>query len=152
MTRGETIQARNKAIVARYWEALYSHDWDAVKSFFSDTANYVDTGIGEALGGAHGPAEIVARLRLGLDPVEAHNHVDGLMVAEDRFVITEHAEEWVFHTGERIMHPFCSVMELTDDGQIHRWWDYSNLSNLIDNAPQWWLDHIAAGYRDPPSD
>ena len=70
------------------------------------------------------------------------------VVAEEHRVVTEHAEEWVFHTGERIMHPFCSVMELTDDGLIHRWWDYSNLSNLIDNAPQWWLDHIAQGYRD----
>jgi ketosteroid isomerase-like protein len=144
----DDIQARNKAIAARYWEALYSHDWDAVASFFSDDANYVDTGTGESLGGAHGPAEIVARLRLGLDPVEAHNHVDGRMVTEDDVVVTEHAEEWVFHTGERIVHPFTSVMEFTADGLIRRWWDYSNLSNLLDNAPAWWIEHIAAGYRD----
>ncbi len=142
------IQARNKEIATRYWEALYSHDWDAVASFFSPDANYVDTGIGESMGGAHGPDEIVARLRLGLDPVEAHNHVDGRMIAEDEVVVTEHAEEWVFHTGERVVHPFTSVMEFTDDGLIRRWWDYSNLSNLLDNAPDWWLEHIAAGYRD----
>ncbi|NIR37772.1 MAG: nuclear transport factor 2 family protein, partial [Actinobacteria bacterium] len=120
------IQARNKEIATRYWEALYSHDWDAVASFFSPDANYVDTGIGESMGGAHGPDEIVARLRLGLDPVEAHNHVDGRMIAEDEVVVTEHAEEWVFHTGERVVHPFTSVMEFTDDGLIRRWWDYSN--------------------------
>ena len=141
-------ETRNKAAAARFWEALYSHDWDAVGSFFSPTANYVDTGLGESLGGAHGPDEIVARLRLGLDPVEAHNHVDGLAIAEGDVVITEHAEEWVFHTGERIVHPFCSVMEFDDDGRIQRWWDYSHLSNLLDNAPAWWLEHIAQGYRE----
>lgn len=141
-------ETRNKAAAARFWEALYSHDWDAVGSFFSPTANYVDTGLGESLGGAHGPDEIVARLRLGLDPVEAHNHVDGLAIAEGDVVITEHAEEWVFHTGERIVHPFASVMEFDDDGLIQRWWDYSHLSNLLDNAPAWWLEHIAQGYRE----
>ena len=144
----ETIQERNKQIVARYWEALYSHDWDEIASFFTATANYVDTGLGETLGGAHGPDEIVARLYLGLDPVQEHNHVEGRMSAEDHFVGTEHAEEWVFHTGERVVHPFTSVMELTDDGLIQRWWDYSNLPNLTDNAPQWWLEHIAAGWRE----
>ena len=38
------VQERNKAIAARYWEALYSHDWEAVAGFFSPTANYVDKG------------------------------------------------------------------------------------------------------------
>ena len=141
-------QVRNKEIVARYWEALYDHDWNGIASFFGPDSNYVDVGTGEALGGAHGPDEIVARLRLGLEPVEAHNHQLGLMIAEGNVVVTEHAEEWVFHTGERILHPFTSVMELDDDGIIVRWWDYSNLSNLLDNAPAWWLEHIAAGYRD----
>ena len=145
MTDRET---RNKATAARYWDALYSHDWDAVAAFFAPDANYVDTGLGETLGGAHGPEEIVARLRLGLDPVEAHNHVDGLAIAEGDVVITEHAEEWVFHTGERVVHPFASVMEFDDDGLIRRWWDYSHLSNLLDNAPAWWLEHIAQGYRE----
>jgi len=148
---GETsIQARNKEIVARYWDALYSHDWDLIASFFSDSSNYVDVGTGETRGGAHGPAEIVARLRLGLERVQEHNHEVGLMVAEDDVVVTEHAEEWVFHTGERIRHPFTSVMELDEDGLIQRWWDYSNLSNLLDNAPDWWLEHIAKGFRDQP--
>jgi len=147
-----SIVDRNKAIAARYWEALYSHDWAAVASFFAQEANYVDTGTSEALGGAHGPDQIVARLRLGLDPVDEHRHVSGLFVAEGNVVVTEHAEEWVFHTGERIVHPFTSVMEFDDSGLITRWWDYSNLANLIDNAPAWWLEHIASGYRDEPSE
>lgn len=104
-------------------------------------------GTGESSGGAHGPAEIVARLRLGLEPVERHEHHLGRMIAEGDMVVTEHAEEWIFHTGERVMHPFTSVMELDADGSIRRWWDYSNLANLLDNAPQWWIEHIAQGFR-----
>lgn len=141
-------EGRNKATAARFWVALYSHAWETVPTFFSPTANYVDTGLGESMGGAHGPAEITARLKLGLDPVEAHHHVEGLVIAEGDVVITEHAEEWVFHTGERIVHPFASVMVFDTNGLIDRWWDYSNLPNLLDNAPAWWLEHIAAGYRD----
>lgn len=146
----QSNEERNKATAARFWECLYAHDWAAVGEFFAETANYVDTGMGESLGGAHGPDEIVARLRLGLDPVEAHHHVAGLVIAEGDVVITEHAEEWVFHTGERIVHPFASVMEFDAAGAIVRWWDYSNLPNLLDNAPAWWLEHIAAGYRESP--
>jgi hypothetical protein len=29
---------------------------------------------------------------------------------------------------------------------IARWHDYSHLGNLIENAPQWWLEHIAKGW------
>ena len=49
-------------------------------------------------------------------------------------------------TGEHVALPFVSVMELRD-GKITRWWDYFNLPTLLDAAPQWWLDHIAQGYR-----
>ena len=141
------VQERNKQIVGRFWEALYAHDWEAVGGFFTAEANYADVGTGESGGGAHGPAQIVARLRLGLEPVERHTHEPGLVVAEGSVVVTEHLEVWWFHTGEVIRHPFTSVMELDGDGLIARWWDYSNLSSLLDNAPQWWLEHIAAGWR-----
>ena len=141
------VEDRNKQIVARFWDALYAHDWHAIAAFFTPGANYVDVGTGESGGGAHGPAQIVARLRLGLEPVQSHTHEPGLIVAEGAVVVTEHLEVWAFHTGEVIRHPFTSVMELDDDGLIGRWWDYSNLSNLIDNAPAWWLEHIASGWR-----
>ena len=152
MSAGSDHEARNKAAAARFWGVLYAHDWEAVAGFFSPTANYVDTGTGESNGGAHGPDQIVARLKLGLDPVDAHNHIEGLVVADGDVVITEHTEEWVFHTGERIMHPFASVMVFNPDGSIERWWDYSNLSNLLDNAPAWWIEHIAQGYRELDSE
>ena len=140
-------QDRNKQTSARFWGALYAHDWDAVGSFFTAEANYMDVGTGESGGGAHGPDQIVARLRLGLEPVQSHAHEPGLVVAEGSVVITEHLEVWYFHTGEVIRHPFTSVMEFDGAGMITRWWDYSNLSNLLDNAPGWWLEHIASGWR-----
>jgi len=68
------------------------------------------------------------------------------VVAEGDLVVTEHVEQWRFHTGEVVDHPFTSVMEVRD-GRIVRWHDYSNLPNLLDHAPQWWLEHIASGYR-----
>ncbi len=141
-------EERNKQIVNRFWDALYDHDWDAVAGFFTADANYVDVGLGERGGGAFGGDQVVARLRLGLEPVAGHTHRMGLMVAEGSMVVTEHAEEWAFHTGEVILHPFTSVMEIDGDGRIARWWDYSNLSNLLDNAPAWWLEHIAAGWQE----
>ena len=146
MAEDRSHQDRCKAIVGRFWEALYAHDWEAIASFFARDAHYADAGSGESGGGARGPAQITARLRLGLEPVSGHRHLMGQMIAEGSVVVTEHAEEWSFHTGEVVMHPFTSVMELSD-GLIARWWDYSNLANLLENAPQWWLEHIAAGWR-----
>ena len=68
------------------------------------------------------------------------------MIAEGDLVILEHVEEWQFHTGEVILHPFVTVMEVRD-GKIVRWHDYSNIGNVIDHAPQWWLERIAPGVR-----
>ena len=36
--------------------------------------------------------------------------------------------------------------QISADGRITRWWDYFNLPTLLDAAPGWWLEHIAAGY------
>ncbi len=69
------------------------------------------------------------------------------IISEGSFVVTEHVEQWKFHTGETIDHPFTSVMEINDSGLICRWHDYSHLGNLLDQAPNWWLEHIANGWR-----
>ena len=59
-----------------------------------------------------------------------------------------HVEEWHFHTGEMIPHPFTSVMRIRD-GLIHEWHDYSHLNNLLDKAPQWWIEYIMSGGTTP---
>lgn len=141
----------NKAIVARWWDTMYARDWQAMPSFFTPAARYTDVFTPEE-DLAVGSDQIVARLRLGIEPLETFRHHPGLVVAEADTVITEHAEEWGWHTGESVTIRFCSVHELVD-GLIGRWWDYPDLQKLLGAAPHWWLDHIMAGYAGgPPPD
>ena len=131
----------NKGIVDAHWTAMYAKDWDAVAARFAPEAEYMDVGAVPPVVG--GPA-IAERLRLGLGPTSKMVHYPGIVLADGDVVITEHREEWHFHTGEVIMHPFTSVMEVRD-GLIRRWHDYSHLGNLLDRAPHWWLEYIMSG-------
>ena len=138
-----TLEAQNRQIVERYWKAHFLRDWHAMATFFATDAHYTDVGVDGQ--GARGPQQIVDRLKIGIEPLSGYYHHPRHMVAEGDLVILEHVEEWQFHTGERILHPFVTVMEVRD-GQIVRWHDYSNIGNVIDHAPQWWLERIAQGY------
>jgi limonene-1,2-epoxide hydrolase len=140
-----TVEARNKQVVERYWDAHFRRDWAAMATFFTPTAHYTDVGVDGV--GATGPGEIVARLRLGIEPLEGYHHFPKHMVGEGDLVVTEHVEQWRFHTGEVIDHPFTSVMEV-EGGLIRRWHDYSHIGNLVEHAPAWWLERIAGGWRD----
>ena len=117
-----TVEAQHRQVVERYWEAHFARDWDRMATFFSADAHYTDVGVDGV--GATGPAEIIARLRLGIEPLTGYYHHPRHIVADGDLVVTEHVEQWVFHTGEDIMHPFVSVMEVRD-GRIVRWHDYS---------------------------
>ncbi|MFM8303066.1 MAG: nuclear transport factor 2 family protein [Actinomycetota bacterium] len=134
----------NREIVARFWATLYARDFEACGAFFADDGVYTDVPVGEV--GATGPAEVAARLRLGLERIDGYVHHLRNIAADGDVVMTEHVEEWHWGTGEQVALPFVSVMELRD-GKIVRWWDYFNLPTLLDAAPQWWLDHIAQGYK-----
>jgi limonene-1,2-epoxide hydrolase len=134
----------NKETVRRFWETLYSRDWDAIAGFFTEASEYTDVP-SPADDIARGPALIVARLRLGLERIAGYEHDLKLMVAEGDDVITEHAETWHWHTGEEVTLPFVSVHQL-HDGKIMRWWDYWDLQTLMNAAPVWWIEHVAQGY------
>lgn len=136
--------ASNRQTVERYWDAHFHRDWPRMATFFTADAHYTDVGLDAV--GATGPDEIVARLKLGLARLEDYHHFPKHLIAEGDLVVTEHMERWVFHTGEVVDHPFTSVMEVAD-GRIRRWHDYSHLGNLLDAAPAWWIEHIAAGWR-----
>lgn len=136
-----TREEANKAVVDGHWTSMYAKDWDAVAARFAPQAEYMDVGAVPPVVG--GPA-IADRLRLGLGPTAKMVHYPGIVLADGDVVITEHREEWNFHTGEVIMHPFTSVMEVRD-GLIQRWHDYSHLGNLLDQAPQWWIAYIMSG-------
>jgi limonene-1,2-epoxide hydrolase len=130
----------NKQIVQRFWEGLAARDWDAMKALLTDDAHYTDVGVPGP--GGIGPEGVIRRLKIGIEPLEDYVHLPGAtMIGEGNLVMTEHTERWTFHTGEVIDHSFVSVTEL-EDGKISRWHDYSNISNITDNAPQWWLEHI----------
>jgi limonene-1,2-epoxide hydrolase len=138
--------AANVAVVEAFWAALNRRDFDAVGAMMSPEGHYVDVPIMELDEGARGPAETAARLRLGLAPLHDYVLHDGTIVASGDFVITEHAETWTFEPGITIRLPFTSVQEVRD-GKVDRWWDYLDFTALMGTAPQWWLDHIAPGYK-----
>ena len=134
----------NKAIVARLWSLLYDHrDFDGVGALFAEDGHYVDMPAPDV--GAIGPAQVAARLRLGLAPLADHHHDVEELLAENDTVVTEHVEHWSFPSGERVSLPFVSIHRLRD-GKIVLWRDYWNWNTLMDGVPQWWLDHIAQGY------
>ncbi len=144
VTESNEQAAVNRTIVEQFWDDLYRRDFDACGAAFAPDGVYTDVPVGEV--GATGPIEVAARLRLGLEPIERYEHRIGLIVADADAVITEHVEEWFWSSGEHVALPFVSVMEIRD-GKITRWWDYFNLATLLEGAPQWWLEHIAQGYR-----
>ena len=71
--------------------------------------------------GAYGPAETEARLRLGIEPLQAYVLHDGPIVATGDVVITEHAETWTWEDGISVRLPFASVQEV-HAGKVDRWW------------------------------
>ena len=135
-----TSVEENKRIVQQFWDALAARDWAGMEALLTDDAHYTD--VGTPGDGGIGPAGVTRRVRIGLEPLEGYEHLAGTnMIAEGDLVMTEHTERWRFHTGEVIDHSFVSVTQLRD-GKICRWHDYSNIPNITDNAPQWWLEHI----------
>jgi len=139
-------EQENLAIVQRYWDALAARDWDGMAALLADDAHYTD--VGTPGDGGTGPDGVLRRLRLGIEPLSGYEHIgDVNMIAGGDLVMTEHTERWHFHTGEVIDHSFVSVTQLRD-GKIVRWHDYSNISNITDNAPAWWIEHIMNGAAD----
>ncbi len=138
-----------RQVVERYWDTHFRREWENMATFFTPESHYTDVGLDGD--GATGPKDIIARLKLGIDPLEEYWHLPKHVIAEGSMVVTEHVEVWKFGAahGEdavSIYHPFTSVMEV-DGNHIMRWHDYSHLPNIIDNAPKWWLEHIASGWK-----
>ncbi len=137
--------AVNRAVTEQLWADLYHRDFDAVGSHFAEDGTYTDVPT-PAEDVAVGPDQIAARLRLGLEPLARIEHGPSAIVAEGDLVLTEHVEIWHWDDDTSVALPFVSVHEFRD-GQIVRWSDYWDLQTLLGAAPQWWLDHIVAGWR-----
>jgi len=144
MSNAMSTPAENKALVTRFWADLARRDFDAVGAYFAPDGHYTDVPAPEE--GAFGPAEVAARLRLGLGPLANYVLHDGPIVADGDMVITEHSGEWFWESGEHVLLPFVSVQEIRD-GKIVRWHDYLDLNTLMAAAPQAWVEHIMVGYK-----
>jgi ketosteroid isomerase-like protein len=130
----------DKQLVEQLWETLYRRDFDGVGALFAENGEYTDMPTPEE-DVARGPAQIAARLRVGLEPLSSISHEVRTIIAEGDTVVTEHVELWEWPTGETARLPFVSV-HVVHDGLIQRWWDYWDLATLMNNAPAWWVEHI----------
>ena len=134
------------ALATDFWAALARRDFDAVGSFMAADGHYIDVPVIGVEDGAFGPAETAARLRLGLGPLAAYELHEGPIVASGDLVVTEHAETWTWDDDHSVRLPFTSVQQVRD-AEVVRWWDYLDLSTLMNAAPPWWVEHIAPGYK-----
>jgi ketosteroid isomerase-like protein len=130
----------NKRVVASMWACLYRKDFDGVAAHIAPNGFYEDVPAPDK--GARGPANVLKRLRVGLDPVVRFDHEIHRVVAEGDSVIVEHTETWHFETGEKIVNPFVTV-HVVRDGKIELWRDYWDIGTLMAQAPKWWIERIA---------
>lgn len=137
---------RNKALVRRFWEDLYAHEFAKVAGYFTADALYDDVPIPDAK--VTGPEAIRRKLEIGLGRVPRHVHHLHRLVAEGDTVVTEHTEDWCFADDHVVSLPFVSVHVLTPDGKISLWRDYSNMDTLVSAAPEWWVEHIMSAWQE----
>jgi limonene-1,2-epoxide hydrolase len=130
-----------KEAVSSLWTALAARDWTAIAQLLAERCIYYDAPIGPAAA-ARGPRDIVARLRLGLEPLAAYRNYDGRMVCEGETVMYEHSERWEWTTGETVTLPFVSVHEV-HAGKVALWADYWDYRTLLDAAPPGWQESLA---------
>jgi limonene-1,2-epoxide hydrolase len=129
-----------KRVVEQLWRTLYTKDWEALAALLHDEVFYEDVPTPDP--GARGRANVIRRLRIGLDPIERFEHHFHRVVAEGSNVVLEHTEVWHFHTGEVMRNPFVTIHEIAD-GRIKLWRDYWDLNTMLSSVPKWWLEHVA---------
>ena len=135
--------ANNVEIVRALWSALSDRDWARIASFFGEDSVYYDVPVGPAAA-ARGPDGIVARLRLGLEPLASYENVERNIATDADVVMVEHEETWRWPTGESAVLPFVTVHRVVD-GKILLWKDYWDHATLIDAAPPGWQESLLQG-------
>ena len=140
---GVSIIEDNLALVRRFWDDLYAHEFSKLAAYFTADAVYDDVPIPAAR--VVGPGAIVRKLEIGLGRVPRHVHHLHRMVANESTVVTEHTEDWCFAPDHVVALPFVSVQEIAG-GRITRWSDYSNIDTLLSAAPAWWIEHVTTAW------
>ncbi len=136
----------NRRLIEGFWADLYRQDLQAAAARFAPDGTYTDVETPED-DVARGPDEIVARLTLAFGKLAGLHDERRHLVAGEDAVLTEHVEHWEWTTGETMALPVASVHELAG-GRITRWCDYWDMNVLVAAAPQWWFDHVMAGWKE----
>lgn len=127
-------------VVRRFWQTLYDRDWTGIAGFFGPNSVYWDVPVGPGAA-AKGPADIVSRLKLGLEGLAGYEHFEGPIIGQDGLVVTEHREVWHWETGETASLPFVSVMRV-EGPLIALWKDYWDYNTLMQAAPATWQQRL----------
>ncbi|MCX5044318.1 nuclear transport factor 2 family protein [Aldersonia sp. NBC_00410] len=128
-------------IVLGLWAALSKRDWESIATFLASDCIYLDVPTGPTLA-ARGPADIVKRLKVGLEPLADYVNHDGMMVANGGDVMYEHTETWTWKTGEVAVLPFVTVHKVVE-GKITAWKDYWDFGAFVHAAPATWMEELA---------
>lgn len=132
--------ALNKKTVETMWNALSAFDWETMKSCLADDVFYEDVPTEDP--GAHGPENVVRRLMIAFSHCTSHEHEIHHIASDGDVVFLDHTEAWVFKSGERVQHTFCTMHEMKD-GKIAKWSDYWDVGGFVGQFPQWFLEEMA---------
>ena len=130
----------NKQTVEKMWAALARFDWETLKSCLHPEVHYQDVPTEDP--GAHGPENVVKRLRIAFDHLESQEQELHHLAADGDVVFLDHTETWIFKTGETVGHRFATMHELKD-GQIIKWSDFWDVNNFVGQFPEWFLQEMA---------
>ncbi|MCR9097164.1 MAG: nuclear transport factor 2 family protein [bacterium] len=134
------LSARNKATVLKMWKALSDFDFDTLKSCLHPDVHYEDVPTEDA--GANGPENVVARLSVAWDHIDRQIQTTHRIAADGDVVFLDHTEEWIFKTGETVVHRFATMHELKD-GKIIQWSDFWDVNNFVGQFPASFLKVMA---------
>ena len=140
----------HRQTVETMWRALSRMDWETLVSCLHPEVHYRDVPTDDP--GAHGPENVVKRLRIAFDHLDRQEQVLHHIAADGDVVFLDHTETWVFKTGEKASHTFVTLHEMRD-GKVYRWSDYWDVQKFVGQFPPWFLEvmakHSAADFTDP---
>ena len=130
----------NRETVLRMWAALSDRDWPTLEACLAPDVHYQDVATDDP--GAHGPKNVVKRLRIAFDHLVAHEHTVHHIACEGDLVLLDHTETWTFTSGEKATNQFATVHEMKD-GKIALWSDYWDLQSFVAQFPAWFIETMA---------
>ena len=136
----DSKKAEHRATVERMWAALSRMDWDTMTACLHPEIFYQDVPTDDP--GAHGPENVVKRLRIAFDHLTKQEQVLHHLAVDGDVVFLDHTETWTFTRGETASHRFVTLHEMRD-GLISLWSDYWDVNKFVSQYPAWFLEVMA---------